>query len=464
MDTLYLKYRPQKFADLIWQDHIKMLFENALKSGKVAHSYLFSGPRGTGKTSVARILAKSLNCENPVNGYEPCNVCEACKEINSGRSMDVVELDAASNRGIDEIRAIRDRVVYLPFKFKYKIYIIDEVHMLTREAFNALLKTLEEPPESTIFILATTEIQKVPETVISRCQVLEFRRIPVEAIRSKLKMICENEGIEYENEALDHISKEAAGGLRDALSLLEEVSRFSNGKITLSGTLSILGEGSSEMIESYISAILNGNVDVLASVIDSIESNGIDLVNFLQEVIEYISNRVDQIEMLKTGKFAIELVQTLKHEEKQFDLFKIMSIFEALKNRSESAVVEETKKVPVSVQKTINVITDIDRLIDFYSKEDDLSILASLFQSDIKDLGDRVLVVSYFPLHREILKAKVDKINADFKKITSRDVSFVFAYSEVPIEKIDEKIKDPVIKVLSLFGGRIVPEGGEEIG
>lgn len=463
METLYLKYRPKKFEDVLWQDHVKKLFSNAVKSGKISHSYLFSGPRGTGKTSVARILAKSVNCENPENGYEPCNLCDSCLEINSGKTLDVIEMDAASNRGIDEIRSIRDRVAYMPSKLKYKVYIIDEVHMLTPPAFNALLKTLEEPPENTIFILATTEIQKVPETILSRCQVVEFRRIPSNVISEALEKVCKNEKIEYEIEALDHISKEASGGMRDALSMLEEIARFSEERVTLSDTLSVLGESSVEIIENYISSITEGNVNALIQVLDSIKINGTDVMNFLRNVVEYSSERVKENHFVLIGKFAVDLIQILRHEEKQFDLFKVMSVFEALKHvkndsdqRSNSDILEEplnknVEKVPKG---------NFERLIELYEK-DDLSVFVALSKAVLKDLGDRVLVVSYVPLQNEILKENANRISNDFKSISSRDVKFIFAYSKISVDLIDVNLREPVMKVLGLFGGKILPEGGE---
>ncbi len=463
MGTLYLKYRPKKFGEILWQDHVKLLLSNAVKSGKISHSYLFSGPRGTGKTSVARILAKSVNCEHPIDGYEPCNSCDSCVEIDSGRTLDVVEMDAASNRGIDEIRSIRDKVFYMPSKLKYKIYIIDEVHMLTREAFNALLKTLEEPPEKTIFILATTEIQKVPETIISRCQVLEFRRIPPNFISSKLEEVCKAEKIEYEVKALDHISKEAAGGMRDALSMLEEVARFSNDKVTLKDTLSVLGNSPIETVESYIGSILDGNVDALIHVVDSIKGQGIDIMSFLKSVVEYSSDKIKENDLVSIGKFAIDLIQLLRYEEKQFDFFKIMSAFEALKHKKVSSeeVVQFLTNEPRQVEKVEREIeNDLERLIQFYAQKD-LSIYVSLSRSDIKDFGDRILVISYSLLQNEILKEKEKMITDDFKNITSRNVRFVFAYSKVPIDSMNEKLKEPIVKMLSLFGGKILPEGGE---
>ncbi|MCL4408273.1 MAG: DNA polymerase III subunit gamma/tau [Thermotogae bacterium] len=462
MGTLYLKYRPKQFEEILGQDHVKLLLSNAVKSGKVSHSYLFSGPRGTGKTSVARILAKSVNCDHPVDGYDPCNSCDSCVEIDTGRTLDVIEMDAASNRGIDEIRSIRDRVFYMPSKLKYKVYIIDEVHMLTREAFNALLKTLEEPPEKTIFILATTEIQKVPETIISRCQVLEFRRISPNIIRSKLEDVCKAEKIEYEIVALDHISKEAAGGMRDALSMLEGIARFSNEKVTLADTFSVLGDGPIETVESYITSILDGNVDALIHVVDSIKNQGTDVMNFLRSVVEYSSDRIKDDGLISIGKFAGDLIQILRYEEKQFDLFKVMSAFETLKYKKISSenVQPLTDQVRQVEKVDQEIKTDVERLIRFYAQKD-LSVYVSLSEADLKDLGDRILVISYTLLHRQILKEKDKMITEDFKSVTSRDVRFVFAYSKVPIDSMNDKLREPIIKVLSLFGGKILPEGGE---
>ena len=230
--ALYRKWRPKVFEDMIGQEHITRTLKNAVKNGRVSHAYLFCGPRGTGKTSAAKILAKALNCEKgpaPV----PCNQCSLCVGINRGRVMDVLEIDAASNRGIDEIRELRDKVRYGSAQARFKVYIIDEVHMLTPEAFNALLKTLEEPPENVVFILATTEPHKLPQTILSRCQRFDFRRIPIPVLIQGLSRVASGEKSEVEEDVLHLIARNSEGGMRDALGLLEQVISYSGDSITL---------------------------------------------------------------------------------------------------------------------------------------------------------------------------------------------------------------------------------------
>ncbi|MFN3466484.1 MAG: DNA polymerase III subunit gamma/tau, partial [Candidatus Brocadiales bacterium] len=249
------KYRPKTFEAVVGQEATVTTLRNALQQGRVAHAYLFTGPRGVGKTSVARILAKCLNCQKgPTDS--PCDECDSCRCISEGRDLDVIEIDGASNRGIDEVRALRENVKYLPSRSRHKIYIIDEAHMLTREAFNALLKTLEEPPSHVKFFLATTAPSKLPETILSRCQRFDFKNISLEDIVNRLKQIAEEVGIQAEEEALRAIARYARGGLRDAQSLLDQLWAFSEGKVTVADVQGLLGavpeEKVTALVESFI--------------------------------------------------------------------------------------------------------------------------------------------------------------------------------------------------------------------
>ncbi len=273
----YTKYRPGKFSDLIGLASVTDNLVNQLKKGKFGHAYLFYGPRGTGKTTAARIFAKAVNCENLTDG-EPCGECAACVSILAGRYMDIIEIDAASNRGIDDIRSLRDKIKLAPTSGEYKVYIIDEVHMLTIEAFNALLKTLEEPPKHAIFILATTEIQKVPETIKSRCQRFEFHRAGVKDIVKKLKLIADAEGASLSEEDLDHLARLAQGGFRDAETLLEQVLA---GEAKLTGLLQLSPDGARKFLDS----LLSGQTKEALILINEFYNQGQNLPELIRELL-----------------------------------------------------------------------------------------------------------------------------------------------------------------------------------
>lgn len=284
------KYRPQVFADVLNQEAIVATLKNAIKNNRLAQAYLFCGSRGTGKTTLARILAKALNCQNLTQDCEPCNHCSACKEITSGHSLDVLEIDGASNRGIDDIRQINETVGYAASSGRYKIYIIDEVHMLTKEAFNALLKTLEEPPPKVKFFFATTEAHKVLPTILSRCQRFNLRRISPEQIQAKLRKISQDLNIEVEDEALRLIATCADGGLRDAESLFDQILAFHNGAITSSIVATMLGIVEGDYFFALDKAGQEGNLAVAFEISEEIFSQGKDLVHFVENLTEHFRN------------------------------------------------------------------------------------------------------------------------------------------------------------------------------
>lgn len=282
--ALYRVWRPQTFEDLVGQDMITKTLKNALATKQTTHAYLFAGPRGTGKTSCAKLFAKALNCPNQVNG-DPCNECETCKAITAGRLNDVIEIDAASNNGVEEIRDIRDKVKYAPTQADYKVYIIDEVHMLSTSAFNALLKTLEEPPANVVFILATTDPHKIPATIISRTQRFDFKRITSGAILERMEYILKQKEFEYDEKALNVIARAAEGGMRDALSILDQVLSFGDNKVTLDNALLVTGSVTRENLIKYLNQVQNHETVAGLQTIHEILDEGKDTKRLLEDLI-----------------------------------------------------------------------------------------------------------------------------------------------------------------------------------
>ncbi len=309
--ALYRKWRPQTFDDVCGQEHITSILKYETENNKFSHAYLFCGSRGTGKTTCAKILAKAVNCESPING-SPCNKCASCLSIDNGSATDVLEMDAASNNGVDNIRDIRDEVVYMPSSLKYRVYIVDEVHMLSASAFNALLKTLEEPPAHVIFVLATTELHKLPATIISRCQRFDFRRISTEVLMNRLAFIAQREGISFEFEALRVIAKMAQGGMRDAISLLELCAGTQN-KLTLSAVNDTLGSGGRENIENTVRAIAKNNYDAIFSAINEVIGSSKDIAVFWQELISYYRDML----VMKTTASAQKYLDLTENESQR---------------------------------------------------------------------------------------------------------------------------------------------------
>jgi DNA polymerase-3 subunit gamma/tau len=295
--VFYRKWRPQTLAEVVGQEHVTQTLLNALSSSRVAHAYLFCGPRGTGKTSTGRILAKAVSCLTTGGSGEPCNTCPICQAVTEGRSLDVIEIDAASNRGIDEIRELRERANYAPSQARYKVYIVDEVHMLTKEASNALLKTLEEPPSHVIFVLATTEVHKVLPTIISRCQHFDFRRIAQADMVSRLTHICGLEGIKVEPEALRLIARSATGSLRDAENILEQLITYYGSEVTLKQVQATLGITGDKRAKEVIKHIVDDDVAAGITTISSVQSDGLDLCQFNRELVEYLRGLL----LVKTG-------------------------------------------------------------------------------------------------------------------------------------------------------------------
>ncbi len=352
------KWRSQSFSELVGQEHVVTTLLNALKSGRMPHALLFTGPRGVGKTSVSRILAKSLRCQNAVD-FVPCNKCSDCTEITSGQSIDVIEIDGASNNGVENIRELRETVGYMPSRGKYKIYIVDEVHMLSTSAFNALLKTLEEPPPHVIFIFATTEPQKIPVTILSRTQRFDFRRIPVRKVVERLKTIIDAEGFTAEPQALWLIGRESEGSLRDSQSLLDQVITFCGGKITHKQVVDVLGLTDRTILGDTLKALVARDAQTCLNIIEKVFHLGYDPKQFAQDLLEHLRNLMI-VKMTLTGKAATKSSDDSNSEKVEFLDLPDTEIDE-LKNISSELSEED---VHLLFDMTLKGVTDVVRAQD----------------------------------------------------------------------------------------------------
>ncbi|MCR5792204.1 MAG: DNA polymerase III subunit gamma/tau [Lachnospiraceae bacterium] len=377
--ALYRKFRPSRFEDVKGQDHIVTTLKNQIKAERIGHAYLFCGTRGTGKTTIAKIFAKAVNCEHPVDG-SPCNECAVCKAINSQTSMNVIEIDAASNSSVDNVRQIVEEVQYSPTEGRYKVYIIDEVHALSSGAYNALLKTLEEPPEYVIFILATTELHKIPVTILSRCQRYDFHRISIDTIAARMDELLQIEQVEAEEKAVRYIAKAADGSLRDGLSLLDQCIAFYLGeKLTYDKVLETLGAVDTVIFQNLLTAILEENVVKAVEQLEEMVIAGRDLGQFVNDFIWYLRNLL----MVKASDRATDIVDvsneqlaSMEEMAQKVDTEIIMRYIHVLS--------ELTRQLTISTQKRVLVETALIRLCRPQMGTEELDILDRIRQLEKK--------------------------------------------------------------------------------
>lgn len=438
--ALYRVYRPKTFGDVVGQEHIVKTLKNQIKNNNIGHAYLFSGTRGTGKTSTAKIFARAVNCLNPIN-EEPCNECEICIDTLNDNIMDIVEIDAASNNSVDDIRELRESVKYTPSKAKYKVYIIDEVHMLSQGAFNALLKTLEEPPSYVIFILATTEPHKIPATILSRCQRFDFKRVSSKDIASRMSYICKKENIEAEEKALSLIARNSQGALRDALSILDQCMSFGNEKIEHNDVIELLGTVNIDELFELSQSIIDENTKKSLEILNEFIIWGKDIRNLINDLIDHFRNLMvckvskDLDEIISLPEESIERLKEQSQNVNINDLIRILNILsetqDSMKSSSNTRILAE-----VTIMKIAQPMFDeskealIKRIENLEEKIESGNIKVSTVQIEqSKDVKSQII---------EDNKVEENKEDVAYEEVKSEDVRLV----ESSWKKVTQKIKD----------------------
>ena len=448
--ALYRVYRPKTFEDVVGQEHIVKTLKNQIKNNNIGHAYLFSGTRGAGKTSTAKIFARAVNCLNPIN-EEPCNECEICIDTLNDNIMDIVEIDAASNNSVDDIRELRESVKYTPSKAKYKVYIIDEVHMLSQGAFNALLKTLEEPPSYVIFILATTEPHKIPATILSRCQRFDFKRVSSKDIADRMSYICEKENIQAEDKALSLIARNSQGALRDALSILDQCMSFGNDKIEYNDVIELLGTVNIDELFQLSQSIIDEDTKKSLQILNEFIIWGKDIRNLINDLIDHFRNLMvckvskDLDEIISLPE---ESIERLKEQSKTIninDLIRILNILsetqDSMKSSSNTRILAEVTMMKIaqpmfdeSKEALIKRIENLEKIIE----SGNIKVVTVQNESEINTVPQRVQV-------DEPQERKEDIV---YEEVKSEDVKLVESSWKKVIQKIKEDKKLSIAALL----------------